>query len=159
MKTRCVLGLLVVSAAAYAQSSSSGVPDGYIAVLRSNVQTQKVGIIRQNLTLTADQAQKFWPLQRSYENDLSKLGDERLNVIRDYAKNWDSMTDSTAMDLGKKILEYQEKRVDLRKKYFDRISKEVSPVVSAKFFQIEVLLEEFIDLEISSALPLIKQPS
>ncbi len=159
MKIRCVFGLLAVSAFAHAQSSSSGVPDGYIALLRSDVQTEKVGIIRQNLTLTADQAEKFWPLQRSYENDLSKIGDERVNVIRDYAKNWDSMTDSTAKDLGNKILEYQEKRVDLRKKYFDRISKEVSPIVSAKFFQIEVLLEEFIDLEISSALPLIKQPS
>jgi Spy/CpxP family protein refolding chaperone len=156
MKTCFVLGLLAVSAVAHAQNSSSGVSEGYIALLRSDVQTQKLDLIRQNLTLTDDQAQKFWPMQKSYENDLSKLNDERVNVIRDYAKNWDSMTDSTAKDLGKKMLEYQEERVELRKKYFDRISKEISPIVSAKFFQIEVLLEELIDVRISSALPLIK---
>jgi hypothetical protein len=138
------------------QTSDNGVPEGYIALLRSDVQAKKVDIIRQNLTLADDQAKKFWPLQRSYENDLSTLGDKRLNVIRNYAKNWDNLSDSTAKDLGTRMLDYQKKRVDLRQKYFDRISKEVSPTIAAKFFQIEVQLEDLIDLEIASSVPLVK---
>jgi hypothetical protein len=46
--------------------------------------------------------------------------------------------------------------VDLRGRYFDRMSKEISPTIAAKFFQVETQLEDIIDLEIASAVPLIK---
>ena len=90
---------------------------------------------------TGDQARKFWPLQRSFENDLSKLGDRRVDIIRDYTKNWDNLSDETAKDLGKRLIAYHRKRVDLRDKYFGRMSKDISPTVAAKFFQIETQLE------------------
>ncbi|MBV9222540.1 MAG: hypothetical protein JOY85_00815, partial [Acidobacteriaceae bacterium] len=108
------------------------------------------------LTLSDEQAKKFWPLQRSYENDLTKLGDNRFEVIQEYAKNWHDLSDQTAKDLGKRHLDYQKKRVDLQSKYFDRMSKEISPTVAAKFFQIETQMEALIDLQIASSLPLIK---
>ena len=149
----CFVALCLMSGA---QTTGNGVPDGYIALLRSNVQSQKVDIIRQNITLSEQEAKTFWPLQRSYENELSALGDERVNVIKDYAKNWDNLSDSTAKDLGTRLLDYQKKRVDLRKKYFDRMSKEVTPTVAAKFFQVEIQLENLIDIEIASSLPLVK---
>lgn len=120
------------------------------------IQTKKTDIIQQNLALSDDQAKKFWPLQRSYQNDLSKLGDQRLEIIRDYAKNWDNLSDETAKNLGKRLLDYQKKRIDLRSKYFDRISKEISPTIAAKFFQVEMQLEDIIDLGIASSVPLIK---
>jgi len=124
--------------------------------MRSDVQAKKVDIIRQNITLTEDQAKTFWPLQRSYDEELSKLGDERVSVIRDYAKSWDNMSDATAKDLGSRMLDFQKKRVDLRKKYFDRISKAITPTIAAKFFQVEIQLEDIIDLGIASSVPLVK---
>ena len=139
-----------------AQESVPALPESEIALLRADIQTRKTDILRQNLTLSYEQAKTFWPLQRSYENDLSKLGDQRLNVIREYTKNWDNLTDDTAKDLGKRLLDYQKKRVDLRGRYFDRMSKEISPTIAAKFFQVETQLEDIIDLEIASSLPLIK---
>jgi hypothetical protein len=150
------VALLVSAFQCQAQDTQGGVPEGYIALMRSDVQAKKTDIIRQNLTLTDDQAKKFWPLQRSYENDLSKVNDKRLEVLRDYAKNWDSLSDTTAKDLGTRLLDFQKKRIDLRSKYFDRMSKEVSPTVAAKFFQIETQMESLIDLEIASSVPLVK---
>jgi hypothetical protein len=87
---------------------------------------------------------------------LAKLGDDRVNVIRDYAKSWDNMSDDTAKDLGTRMLDFQKKRVDLRKKYFERISKAITPTIAAKFFQVEIQLEDLIDLGIASAVPLVK---
>ena len=77
-------------------------------------------------------------------------------MICEYAKNWDTLTDKAAKDLGKRLLDYQKKRVGLRGRYFDRMSKEISPTVAAKFFQVETQLEDIIDLEIASLVPLIK---
>lgn len=146
----------ILCATGAVQTPKNGVPEGYIALLRSDVQSQKVDIIRQNITLSEQEAKTFWPLQRSYENELSTLGDARVSVIREYAKDWDNLSDSTAKDLGTRLLDYQKKRVDLRKKYFDRISKEVTPTVAAKFFQVEIQLENLIDLVVASSVPLVK---
>jgi len=130
--------------------------ESYVALLRSDIQTKKTDVIQQNLTLSNDQARKFWPLQRSYENDLSKLGDRGLDVIRDYANNWDNLNDRTARNLGIRLLAYHKKREDLHGKYFARISKEISPMIASKFFQIEMQLEDIIDLGVGSSMPLIK---
>jgi hypothetical protein len=158
MKKRLVvcLSLIVFCHAGRAQNSTNGLSEGYLALARSDVQAKKVDIIRQNITLTDDQAKTFWPLQRSYESDLNKLGDQRVSVIKEYAQNWDNLSDSNAKDLGTRLLDYQKKRVDLRKKYFDRMSKEISPTIAAKFFQVEIQMEDLIDLVIASAVPLVK---
>jgi hypothetical protein len=151
-----LLATLAFSNRAVGKETLGRLPESEIALLRSDIQTKKTDILQQNLTLSDEQAKTFWPLQRAYENDLTKLGDQRLDVIREYAKNWNDLSDETAKDLGKRLLDYQRKRIDLRSKYFERMSKEISPSVAAKFFQIEMQLEDIIDLEIASAVPLIK---
>ena len=140
----------------WGQQLERHLPESYVALLRSDIQTKKTDVIQRNITLSDDQARKFWPLQRSYENDLAKLGDQRLDVIRDYAKNWDDLNDETARSLGKRLLDYHKKRGDLHLKYFDRIAGEISLTIAAKFFQIEMQLEDIVDLDIASSVPLIK---
>jgi len=130
--------------------------DGNIALLRSGVRTKKLEIVRQNLTLTEDQSGKFWPLHRSYESDLSKLNDDRLQLIKEYAAAWETLSDADARGLGRRLLDFHQKRTALRRKYFDRISKEISPTIAAKFFQVELQLESLLDLEVASVVPLVK---
>ena len=153
---RLFVATCVISLCGWAQESQTQIPESYVALLRSDIHAKKTQVINQILALTDDEAKKFWPLQRSYESDLSKLGDQQFDVIRDYANNWNNLSDATAKDLGKRLLVYQKKRVDLQTKYFDRISKEMSPMIAAKFFQVELQLEEIIDLKIASSLPLIQ---
>ena len=153
--TRLFLAACITCACGWAQDAQTQIPESYVALLRSDIQAKKTQIIEQTLALTDEQAKNFWPLQRSYQNDLSKLGDQQFDVIRDYANNWHNLSDATAKDLGKRLLVYHKKRVDLQTKYFDRISKEMSPMIAAKFFQVELQLEDIIDLEIASSVPLI----
>ena len=150
------LSTCIICLCGWGQDSPSRIPETYVALFRSDIQAKKTQIIEQTLALTDDQAKNFWPLQRSYENDLSKLSDQQFKVIRDYANDWKNLSDATAKDLGKRLLAYHKKRVDLQTKYFDRISKEMSPMMAAKFFQVELQLEDMIDLEIASSLPLIQ---
>ena len=60
-------------------------------------------------------------------------------------KNWDDLSDETARSLGKRLLDYHKKREDLHGTYFDRMSKEISPMIAAKLFQIEMQLEDILD--------------
>jgi hypothetical protein len=154
--SRLFMTASIVCVCGWGQVLVNQLPESYVAVLRADIETRKTNVVQQNLPLSEEQARRFWPLQRSYENDLSKLGDQCLDVIRDYMTNWDDLNDQTARSLGKRLHDYRKRREDLRGKYFDRISKEISPVVAVKFFQIETQLEDMIDLGIASSVPLIK---
>jgi len=151
-------GLLAVAFGqhAWAADSPTGLPESYIALLRSNIQPGKTDILARRLSLSDDEAKRFWPLQRSYEADLAKLGDSNLDTMRTYARNWDNLSEQTARDLGRRLFEYQKKRAELRAKYFDRISNKLSPTIAAKYFQLEVQIENLLDIGAGALVPLVK---
>jgi hypothetical protein len=159
LKTGCRASLLaacVLSVYAWADEPQRRLPESYIALLQSDVQAHKAAILSEKLSLSNDEAKKFWVVQRSYEYDLSKLNDQLLDIMRAYALNWDNMSDETATALGKRLLEYEKKRVELRQKFYDRFSKELSPRIAAEFFQLEIQMENIVDVAIGSAVPLIQ---
>jgi hypothetical protein len=152
-----LIGTCVLASSLLAAGNQTQMPESYIALLRSGVQNQKTAIVAGNLALSDEQAKKFWPIQRSYETDLAKLNDTRLEIIREYANSWSSLSNSTANDLGKRMIAFEKKRIALRGKHFGRMSKDTSPIVAAKFFQIESQMEDMIDINIASSVPLIQQ--
>jgi len=69
--TTLLIGTLTVCISAMAQDTQGKLPESEIALLRADIQTKKTDILQQNQTLSDEQGKTFWPLQRSYENDLS----------------------------------------------------------------------------------------
>jgi hypothetical protein len=151
-----LMAACVVSAYAWTDEPQRRLPESYIALLQSDVQAKKVAILTEKLSLSNDEAKKFWVVQRSYEYELSKLNDQLLDIMRGYSLNWDNMSDETATGLGKRLLEYEKKRVELRQRYYDRFSKELSSKIAAQFFQLEIQMENMIDVAIGSVVPLIE---
>src|SRR5688500_18230780 len=56
----------------------------FAELARSDIRLRKSLIIAQNLPLTDDEAVEFWPVHREYEQDLAKLVDRRIVVIKKY---------------------------------------------------------------------------
>ena len=129
----------------------------YIELMRADIKAQKVQIITEVMHLNDQEAATFWPIYREYDLEFSKLGDEKLAIIQDYARNYLNMTDEKADQLARRVLELDEKRQDLRKKYYERFKKALSPVLAARFTQVENQIEMVIDLQIASSLPIIEE--
>ncbi len=51
-----------------------------------------------------DKAAAFWNAYRDYRNDLKKVTDVRIAIIKDYAVSFDTMTDAKAKELAKQLL-------------------------------------------------------
>src|SRR5277367_6457679 len=119
LKTKLILAVgavLTVASCALAQSGGDNLlpapsatdqpPDAgnlraFVELARSDLKTQKALIIAENLPMTEDEAAEFWPVQRDYENELSKLNDQRLALIVRYANNYQTMSDAEATELAK----------------------------------------------------------
>jgi hypothetical protein len=129
--------------------------DKYVEMLRSDLRAAKTTIHTEALDLTSAEGQKFWPIQREYETEFAKLGDLRLALIKDYAANYETLTPEKAKELVGRAFKIESSRVSLMKKYTDKIMKEVSPMVGARFAQVEALIYALIDLQVRAETPLV----
>ncbi len=129
----------------------------YIELMRADVRAQKVQIITAVMNLNDNDARVFWPIYREYDLEMSKLGDQKLALIQDYAQNYLTMSNEKADQISKRVFQLDEARADLRKKYYEKFKKALSPVLAARFSQVENQIQLILDLQIESGLPIIEE--
>jgi hypothetical protein len=156
----CAAGAILVSLPLSGQPQPSPDKDDLRATLemfRSDVNTTKIRTLNRAMKLTAPEADKFWPIYRQYEVELAALGDRKLALIRDFAthQNNGTLNDESAKTMADQWLTNSQDRLDLWKKYYQKISEAVSPVRGAQFLQIEHQMSLFIDINIASAMPMV----
>ena len=128
----------------------------YAELLRSDVRTQKVAILTELMEFSEAEDKAFWPLYRDYDAEMAKLGDERVALIAEYARNYDKLTDAVAATLAAKALDLESRRQAVKAKHFERIKAAMSARTALRFLQVEQQLLLIIDLQISAALPIVQ---
>jgi hypothetical protein len=140
-------------------SSDSQNIQAYIALLRGDVRQQKAEMVGVVMQLSAADAAKFWPIYEEYDTELTKLNDQRVANIQEYARTYDQMTDQTADELIQKALSFRKQRSELLAKYYERVRQALGGIEAARFIQVEDQLLLIIDLQIDSLLPVVGQSS
>ena len=131
----------------------------YIDLLRSDVRQQKAEIMGSVMLLSTQDATKFWPIYGDYDAQLTKLNDQRIENIKEYARAYDEMTDEKADELIQKSMAYQKQRAELLAQTYDKVKQALGAVTAARFAMIEHQLLLIIDLQIASSLPVVGQGS
>jgi len=128
----------------------------YSELLRSDLRAQHVAIITEVMGFTDAEDAKFWPVYRQYEADLAKINDDRMALIKDYAAQYDSLTDDGADKLARRALDLEAKRGALKASYYDKFKSALSAKTAARFIQVENQILLLLDLQIAASLPLAK---
>ena len=142
-----------------AGAQSNNVSDKDIEMLRADLRAQRKQITAQNMTLTADEATKFWPIFDQYRQEAIKPNDERWAVIKDYASNYDTMTDAQAQDYIKRSTAVDQQLHALRMKYVPVFEKVISPKKTALWYQIDRRIDLLINLQLSAVIPMVDTSS
>jgi hypothetical protein len=148
----------VVSAqeAAEKKVSAEQVTDDAVKLMRQDIRSDRKKIVAANLPLSEDEAVKFWPVYDRYVADHSKIWDDRYTMIKDYAKNYQTLTPEQANGFIKSWTASEEKMAQLRLKWMPEFEKVISPKKTAMFFQIDRRLGLVVELQVSSQIPLIQ---
>jgi hypothetical protein len=133
--------------------------NAYIDLLRSDVRQQKAEMMGAVMLLSADDAAKFWPIYSEYDAELTKLNDHRVANLKEYADNYDEMTDAKADELIQNALAFQKERSELLAKTYERVKQSLGAITAARFVQVEHQLLLIIDLQIISRLPVVGKES
>jgi len=161
MRMKLSLGLVVLLASVsastrvWAQDNSS--IDSDIQMLRADIRADKTKIMADQMQLSDAEGKAFWPIYNDYDNELSKLNDQRVALIKEYAQNYDTLTDQQVQSLADRSFSLAKKRIDLREKYFKKISKAVSPKSAARFVQVEDRVDMLLNLQLAANIPMVNK--
>ena len=158
------LGLWALPTLALAQAAKPATPDdtrdinlrAYAELLRSDLRSQKIAIITELMDFTEAEDAKFWPVYREYETELAKINDDRIALIKDYAANYETMTDAVADRLARGALDLEARRNALKATYYDKFKAALSAKTAAKFLQVENQILLLLDLQIAASLPIVQ---
>jgi|SRR5436190_9906896 len=128
----------------------------YVQLLRSDIREQKVALISGMMQFSEADDQKFWPVYREYEGNLSAINDERLALIKEYAQTYGKMTDEIANRLAHAVLDLEARRNALKTTYYERLTTILPARTAARVLQVENQILLLLDLQIAASLPVIE---
>ena len=155
--------LAISTSIAYAQQAASErkvsadqVADDTVQLMRQDIRSERKKIVAANLPLTETEAVKFWPAYDRYVVEHSKIYDIRYALLKEYAQNYNTMTEEQANSFIKRWTASEEQMAQLRLKWMPEFEKVISPKKTAMFYQIDRRLGLMVELQLSSQIPLVK---
>lgn len=130
--------------------------DQDVALLRQDVRSKKKQLIAANLTLTDTEATKFWPVYDQYTAELTKLGDQKYALIKEYAQGYGTLSNEQALSLINRSLALDEQIAQLRMKYVPIVNKVLPGTKTATFFQMDRRISALLDVQLASQIPLVQ---
>ncbi|WP_230407061.1 hypothetical protein [Pontibacter cellulosilyticus] len=99
-----------------------------------NVEAAKVAYITDKIELTADQAQKFWPIYNEYETKRREL---MRNYRSGYRRNLEEMSEQEAKARIDEMFDTRERELALEKEYAARYQRVISTKQLIKLYRAE----------------------
>ncbi len=146
---KSIIFVLAMSAFVFAQTS-------YIEILKSDVKTQRRALVTAAMDFSEEEAQKFWPVCKDYEFEVDKLIDAEIGLFKEYAENYNEMSDKKADELVEKMMKIDNDQLSLKKKFYDKFKKALTAKRAAKFLQVDNRLDLMISLQKAEMIPVLE---
>ena len=129
--------------------------DQVIADFRSDLMSKRADVMAKGLTLTAEQAAKFWPQFETFQKEQDLIVNEQINATKAYAESYQSLSDEDALAYINALLQRDQKMLDLRKKWLGKFSKVVPIKTAARAIQLDRRLSNVTQIQLSQQIPLV----
>lgn len=104
------------------------------------VEAYKTKFITEELDLSPEEAQKFWPVYNEYNKKLNELHQKRMEGMsrREVRDKWDELDDATLEKIALEELQNQKKIAELKLEYYDKFKAALGSRKAATFYRIEI---------------------
>jgi hypothetical protein len=122
----------------------------------ARMEASRQEIVAKNLTLTASEAEAFWPVYREYRFDVGKIQDRNTGLLLDYADVFKSMDEAAAKPLLKEWFAIREDEFKVKDKYRVRLARVLPADKVLRFFQIDNRLDLAAKTKMAEQVPLVE---
>ena len=130
--------------------------DSYMEIVRSTIKTEKKALIAEVMELTDEEGTEFWPVYNEFEESMYKLNTDYFNIVKEFADNYENMSDEKAIDILNKAGKYSVSKEKLKSKYVKKVLKVLSPQKTLRFAQASSKIEVMIDAHLATEIPLLE---
>ena len=97
----------------------------------------KIAFITDELDLTSEEAEKFWPVYNELEDKLKELRKANRKIQKEIDESYETLSNEDAKKKLETILENEKKEIDYRKEYSEKISKVIGDKRTLKLLSLE----------------------
>lgn len=120
---------------------------------KTRLERERDAIFMDALQLSISQASNFHPIYVQYTKEKKELDERLIRLMVQYLEKYQSGDQKFMHTFISQSLKYQRAEEKLRKKYFKKISKEVSLQVASEFYELDDFCCAVLRLNILSSLP------
>jgi len=151
---KLIIGIVfvLITTGLFAQNTND-----YMEVTRDVIKTEKKAAIAEAMQLTDQESSVFWPLYNEYNNKMYTVNTKLYNTIKDYADNFDKMTDEKATSLWTEVMKIDTELLKLKKSYFKKFVKIMPSTKAVRYFQAENKIKSLVDARLALEIPLFEE--
>jgi hypothetical protein len=128
-----------------------------IEIIQNAFGKDKKELVSVYMQVAAKDSVAFWKLYDEYEDKRKALGKEKIDIIQQYADNYDNLTDAKATQLAEATLANDAKYTQLYQTYFKKFSAITGGRNAAKLFQLETYLQTLVKAKVMTEIPFVDQ--
>jgi hypothetical protein len=118
------------------------------------MRADRKALIGENMTLTKEQEEVFWPLFDEYETKMDRIEDRHAKEVRDYVASYRTLTDSDARKKLDEVMAIREATLEVQKIYVPKFRAVLPDIVVTRFFQIDSKLRALVQCDLAQLVPL-----
>ncbi len=153
MIKKILLGAVITSSALFALPNN----ELQLAILAKDA--QKKAVVLSTMQLKDDTKEQFGKLYDEYQEKLVERGMKHLGLLRNYAANYQQMTNETSDQLIIKWAELEESELKLKKEYILKFRKFLPSADVMRYFQIENRFKILREAKTMKMIPLATPPA
>ena len=152
---KLLLGITVALLTLALTSTSTSAQEDLLELMRADLRADKVAILTDAMALREAEGDAFWPIYRDYDNELSRVVDRRIALLKSYADAYPEVSEEKAAEIAATWFKIQEDTTKLLKKYHRKVENAVSAGIAARFIQVENQIGLLLQLQAAAEIPLI----
>ena len=150
----CLFGASAVAFQARPAQPSQTSMDELLQSVRGDLINSHADILAKNMTLTSDQAAKFWPMYANYQKEQGVILDSQIKGIQSFIEKADTLDDATAMTLIKSHFGRDAEMAALRGKWLGEFQKVLGTKLAVRAMQIDRRVSLAQQLQLTAKIPL-----
>ncbi len=139
---------LFLTSFAYSQSDKEE-----IDLMQAAFGMDKKAVVAEFVKPSPAEKDAFWKLYDEYELKRKELGKQRIELLKQYADKYLTMTGVEAEAWTKQVMQLQKKTDKLTADYYSKVLKATDGVVATQFYQIENYILMAIRANVLSQIP------
>jgi hypothetical protein len=147
-----IITALFMASFAYAQSNKEEVD-----LMQAAFGMDKKDAVAEFVKPSETQKAAFWKLYDEYETERKELGKQRIELLKQYASQYKTMTSEQADGWTKKVMDLQKKTDNLITTYYGKVRTATDGIVALQFYQMENYILAAIRAQLLDQIPFVEK--